>query len=72
MQEKLRRYGLLLCLFVFLYVILGSGLRLFPAGALAAALSGAPLVIFAFNRWAATRVHEQEKVSREEHQVLFR
>jgi len=71
MQEKLKRHGLFLCLFVFLYVILGSGLRLSPAGALAAALSGAPLVIFAFNRWAATRVQGWEKASREEHQLFF-
>lgn len=49
MQERLKRYWLVLCLFVFLFVTLGAGFHLNPAGAFVAALSGTPLVIHAFN-----------------------
>ena len=49
MQERLKRYALVLCLFVFLFVTLGGGFHLNPAGAFVAALSGTPLVIYAFN-----------------------
>ena len=55
MEEKLKEYLLVLCLFVFLFVIIGGGLHLNPGGAFVAALSGTPLVIYAFNhRSAAT------------------
>lgn len=50
MQEKLKKYSLVLCLFVFLLVIIGGGLHPSPGGAFVAALSGTPLVIFASNR----------------------
>ena len=49
MQGKLKN-GLVVCLFVFLFVIIGSGLHLAAGGAFLAALSGAPLLVFAFNR----------------------
>ena len=49
MQERLKSYWLVLCLFVFLFVTLGAGFHLNPAGAFVAALSGTPLVIYAFN-----------------------
>ena len=56
MEEKLKEYLLVLCLFVFLFVIIGGGLHLNPGGAFVAALSGTPLVIYAFNhRSAATQ-----------------
>jgi len=35
---------------VFLFVTIGGGLHMNPGGALLAALSGTPLVIYAFNR----------------------
>ena len=55
MEGKLTKYSLVLCLFVFLFVIIGGGLHLNPGGAFVAALSGTPLVIYAFNhRSAAT------------------
>jgi hypothetical protein len=50
MQGKLKKYGLVVCLFVFLFVIIGGGLHLSPSGALLAATTGTPLVIYAFHR----------------------
>jgi len=50
MQDRLKRYWLGFCLFVFLFVVIGGGFHLNPGGAFAAALSGTPLVIYAFNR----------------------
>ena len=50
MQAKLRNYGLVICLFVFLFVIIGGGLHLNPSGAFLAAITGTPLVIYAFHR----------------------
>ena len=49
MRERPKNYALVLCLFVFLFVTLGAGFHLNSAGALVAALSGTPLVIYAFN-----------------------
>ena len=51
MQAKLKNYGLVVCLFVFLFVIIGGGLHLNPSGAFLAAITGTPLVIYAFHRW---------------------
>jgi hypothetical protein len=48
MQERLKNYALVLCLFVFLFVIIGGGLHLNPGGAFLAAVTGTPLVIYAF------------------------
>ena len=50
MQARLKNYGLVVCLFVFLFVIIGGGLHLNPSGALLAAMTGTPLVIYAFHR----------------------
>ena len=50
MQAKLKNYGLVICLFVFLFVIIGGGLHLNPSGAFLAAITGTPLVIYAFHR----------------------
>jgi hypothetical protein len=49
MQEKLKNYALVVCLFVFLFVIIGGGLHLNPGGALLAAVTGTRLVIYAFH-----------------------
>jgi hypothetical protein len=51
MHGKLKNYALVICLFVFLFVTIGNGLHLTPGAAFIGALSGTPLVIFAFNRW---------------------
>jgi hypothetical protein len=47
---KIKQDSLVVCLFLFLFVVLGSGLHLNPGGALLAAATGAPLVIHVFNR----------------------
>ena len=51
MQGRLKNYALVICLFVFLFVVIGSGLHLNPSGAFLAAMSGTPLVIYVFRRW---------------------
>ncbi len=56
MKAKIKNYSLVLCLFVFLFVLVGGGFHLSPNGAFVAALSGTPIVIFGFNRWCSTRV----------------
>lgn len=48
MQNSLKNYILVICLFVFLFVIIGGGLHLAPGGAFLAAATGTPLAIFAF------------------------
>ena len=50
MYRKVKNYSLVLCLFVFLFVVVGGGLRMNPGGAFLAALTGTPLMICAFNR----------------------
>lgn len=50
MKGRLKNYALVVCLFVFLFVIIGGGLHLNPSGAFLAAMSGTPLVIYAFRR----------------------
>ncbi len=60
MRRKLKIYCLGLCLFVFLFVVIGGGLHLGAGGALLGAMSGTPLVIFAYNRWYSARVEGKE------------
>jgi hypothetical protein len=50
MQGRLKNHALVIWLFVLLFVIIGSGLHLAAGGAFLAALSGAPLLVFAFYR----------------------
>jgi hypothetical protein len=50
-RPRLKKISLVSCLFLFLLVVLGGGLRLSPAGALLAAATGTPLIMHAFNRW---------------------
>ena len=52
MQEKIKNSALVICLFGFLFVIVGGGLHLAPGGAFLAAVTGTPLVIYAFRRKA--------------------
>ena len=47
MQGRLKTYVLVICLFVFLFVIIGGGLHLATGGAFLAAVTGTPLAIFA-------------------------
>ncbi len=64
MKEKLKRYSLGVCLFVFLFVAIGGGFHLNPGGAFVAALSGTPLVICAFNRWSGRGLQREPAVQR--------
>jgi len=50
MHRKVKNYSLVICLFVFLFVVVGGGLHMNPGGALLAAATGTPLMIYAFNR----------------------
>jgi len=52
MYGKLKKYALIICLFVFLFVIVGNALHLTPGAALIGALSGTPLITFGFSRWS--------------------
>jgi hypothetical protein len=47
---KVKQWSLIACLFLFLFVVIGSGLHLNPAGAFLAAVTGTPLVLHFFNR----------------------
>ena len=60
MPGRLKNFGLVICLFVFLLVCIGNGLHLTPGAAFIAALSGTPLAIFGFNRWCDTRCRREE------------
>jgi hypothetical protein len=53
MRTKVKRISLGVCLFVFLFVVIGGGLHLSPGGAFLAAATGTPLVIHALNRHRA-------------------
>jgi hypothetical protein len=46
----IKQGSLVVCLFLFLFVVLGGGLHLNPGGAFLAAATGTPLVIHVFNR----------------------
>ena len=52
MRQKVKEALLIICLFLFLLVVVGGGLHLNPAGALMAALTGTPLILYAFNLWS--------------------
>ena len=47
---KVKQASLAVCLFLFLFVVIGGGLHLNPGGAFLAAVTGTPLVIHLFNR----------------------
>lgn len=49
MRKKLKSSALVFCLFTFLWIVLGGGLRLNPGGAFLAAATGTPLLVYAFN-----------------------
>lgn len=50
MRTKIKRYSLIACLFLFLFVVIGGGLHLSAGGAFIAAATGTPLLIYVFNR----------------------
>ena len=59
MQGRLKNYALVIWLFVFLFGIIGSGLHLAAGGAFLAALSGAPLLVFAFYRQSSAGIEAE-------------
>jgi Flp pilus assembly protein TadB len=72
MREKLKNYALVICLFVFLFVIIGGGLHLNPSGAFLAAMTGTPLVIYAFHRNAnAASRHEDGRSDAARNEVAY-
>ena len=52
MQHRTKETLLIICLFLFLFVVLGGGLHLSPSGALLAAVTGTPLIVYVFNVWS--------------------
>jgi hypothetical protein len=51
MQQRAKETILVVCLFLFLFVLLGGGLHLSSSGAFLAALTGTPLIVHTFNAW---------------------
>jgi hypothetical protein len=58
---KIKHGSLVVCLFLFLFVVIGGGLHLNPGGTFLAAATGTPLVIHVFNRrWAGRAAHDPQ------------
>ena len=51
--KRLKGYALVCCLFVFLFIVLGGGLRLNPGGAFLSAATGTPVIVCGFARLCA-------------------
>ena len=49
-RTKIKQCSLIVCLFLFLFVVIGGGLHLKPGGAFVAAATGTRLLIYMFNR----------------------
>jgi hypothetical protein len=63
-RAKIKQASLVVCLFLFLFVVIGGGLHLNPGGALLAAATGTPLVIHVFNRrWTGRGVERDPTAS---------
>ena len=57
MLIRMKQGLLVVCLFLFLFVVIGGGLHLNPGGAFLAAATGTPLVIHVFSRrWSGNAV----------------
>jgi hypothetical protein len=52
---KAKQVSLVVCLFLFLFVVIGGGLHLNPGGAFLAAVTGTPLLIHLLNRTRAVK-----------------
>jgi hypothetical protein len=64
-RTKIKQCSLILCLFLFLFVVIGGGLHLNQGGALIAAATGTPLLVYVFNRRSARGFVEPMRTSRE-------
>jgi hypothetical protein len=72
MHNRLKNYGLVICLFVFLFVIIGGGLHLAPGGAFLAAVTGTPLVIYAFQiRFCQGSSHDTGQLTTAKNEVHY-
>ena len=60
MVVKVKQGSLIACLFLFLFVVIGSGLHLNPGGAFLAAATGTPLVIHFVNRRCLPQEFERD------------
>ena len=59
MKMKAKRISLVVCLFLFLFVVIGNGLHLNPAGAFLAAATGTPLLLYLFNQRSGEGIAEE-------------
>jgi hypothetical protein len=59
-RTKIKQTLLIVCLFLFLFVVIGGGLHLNPGGAFIAAATGTPLLIYVFNRRLVRERIEQD------------
>lgn len=57
---KVKQCLLIACLFLFLFVVIGGGLHLNPAGSFLAAATGTPLVVHFVNRRCLPRELERD------------
>jgi hypothetical protein len=58
--SKVKQLSLVVCLFVFLFVVIGGGLHLNPGAAFLAAATGTPLVIHLFTRRPLAREFDRD------------
>lgn len=72
MRTKVKQCLLVLCLFLFLFVVIGGALHLNPGGALVAAVTGTPLLVYVFNRRSASGIVEPDLRSSREGDVDVR
>lgn len=63
MVTRVKQASLVVCLFLFLFVVIGGGLHLNPGGAFLAAVTGTPLVIHLLNRIHRVSVLEHDRPS---------
>ncbi len=62
MQAKIKQVALIVCLFLFLFVVIGGGLHLSPGGAFLAAATGTPLLIPFFSRRCYPQEFERDSL----------
>jgi hypothetical protein len=53
MKQTTTNYAVVVCLFLFLLVVIGSGLKLSPIASFIAGVTGTPLIIAVWNRHSA-------------------
>lgn len=63
MPAKIKEVALIVCLFLFLFVVIGGGLHLNPGGAFLAAATGTPLVVHFFNQRCVPREFDRDSLS---------